>query len=170
MGILARRYVYLALLVILVPAGVQLLIWAAEAIEERRTPPAVKAARTFLAALREGYQRDEACEQALSLLTAESLNVFRGEAQEDRARQAHYSSRPRACTVSVPAARVFDGLRPKSARLISQESGRAVVGIERYDADPTSYRLPGFWPSRWIVTTAEIRLAEEAGRWKVALP
>jgi hypothetical protein len=54
--------------------------------------------------------------------------------------------------------------------LISQESGRAVVGIERYDADPTSYRLPGFWPSRWIVTTAEVRLAEEAGRWKAALP
>jgi hypothetical protein len=54
--------------------------------------------------------------------------------------------------------------------LISQESGRAVVEIERYDADPTSFRIPGFWPSRWIVTTAEIRLAEEAGRWKAALP
>jgi hypothetical protein len=129
----------------------------------------VKAARAFLAALREGYQRDDACERALSLLTADSRSVFEAQGQEDRARSARYS-RPRACTTSVPAARVFAGLQPKTARLISQESSSAIVGVERYEGDPTSYRLPGFWPSRWIVTTAEMRLVQEAGAWRVALP
>jgi hypothetical protein len=170
MGILARRYVYLLLLVVLVPAGVQLLVWGAEAIEARRTPPAVKAARAFLAALRDGYPRDDACERALSLLTADSRSVFEAQGQEDRTRSARNSPRPRACTTSVPAARMFAGLQPKTARLISQENGRAVVGVERYEGDPTSYRIPGFWPSRWIITTAEMQLVEETGRWKVALP
>jgi hypothetical protein len=170
MGSLARRYVYLLLLVVLVPAAVQLLVWGAEAIEERRTPPAVKAARAFLAALREGRLEDEACERALSLLTPASRDVFRTEAQEDQGRHVYRRSPPRTCTVWVPSARAFEGLDPKTARFISQQNGRAIVGIERREADPTSFRVPGFWPSRWIVTQAEMQLIDEAGQWKIALP
>jgi len=156
-----RRYLWLLLLVILVPAGVQVAIWTADAIEQRRTAPAVKAARAFLAAFGHGD-----CERALALLSAASRRAV--EADMAAQRPVRDVSGPRACW--TPAMRAFHGLRGKSARLAFQADGAATVSLDHYEADPKSFLIPGFWPTRFIVTPAQMRLVAEAGAWRVVVP
>ncbi len=166
MGRILRDYARTLALLVAALVTVQLVAWVANAIEERRTPPPVKAARAFLAALsRATLKDDDACEHALSLLTASSRATFEGQARTgDRRRTAAGSP------CRTPAAHLFLGLRPDTARLASLTDDRATVGIERHEADPKSFLVPGFWPTRYIVSSAEIRLVEEAGHWKVVAP
>jgi hypothetical protein len=141
----------------------QLVVWVANAIEDRRTPPPVKAARTFLAALSNAARKDgEACERALSHLTASRRAMFEA--------QARSGYRWRASPCGTAAAHSFLGLQPNTVRLASQTSGRATVSIDRQKADPKSFLVPGFWPTRYIVTTAEMQLIKETGSWKVVGP
>lgn len=68
------------------------------------------------------------------------------------------------------ALRAFLAYSPNTAQIASQTAGRATVSLERHEGDPTSYLIPGFWPTRTIVTPVTMRLVEESGQWKVLLP
>jgi hypothetical protein len=157
----SRRYLYLVGLVILVPLAAQVAVWIAQAIEERGTARPVKAARAFL----EAFGRGD-CERALSLLSSAGRGVV--EAEMAAQHRPPSVSVPRSCW--TPAMRVFHGLRATSARLESQTNHTAIISLSQHAADPKSFLLPGFWPTRYIVTASEMHLAEEGGAWKVVLP
>jgi|GEM_PF-4488460 len=166
MGRILRGHARTFALLVAALAAVQSAVWVANAIEDRRTPSPVKAARAFLAALGNSTLKDgEACERALSHLSAASRSELEAQiVAGDKGRGA--ASSP--CRALM--ARSFLGLQPRTARLASESGGRATVAIERHEADPKSFLVPGFWPTRYLVTPAEMRLVEEAGQWKVVAP
>lgn len=163
---LLRNNVFrLFLLVVTVAAAAQTAIWVVGAIEEHRTPPPVKATRVFLAALQSAaLSGDEGCERALALLAASSRKRLETEARSMSGRHI------RASACRTRSALFFLGLQPRTALLKAQTGGQAVVSIERHEADPKSFLIPGFWPTRSIVSTVEVQLIEEVGGWKVTLP
>ena len=97
-GFVSELFIYLALLQTFTQsertlAGVALAEWIGTAIEDRLTPPPVKAARTFLSALSDGRMDDVACKRALSLLSESGRSVFEAQAEEARARDARRPAR-----------------------------------------------------------------------------
>ena len=58
----------------------------------------------------------------------------------------------------------------ETATLKSQSDSGAVVDVERFEGDPESFLIPGFWPTRYNVIHEEMRLVLEAGGWKVVVP
>lgn len=161
MSPLLRRYLYLLLLAVLVPAGVQAALWIAGAVEDHRAAPPVKAARTFLDAFASGD-----CVRALPMLSAASRDAIAAQMRAERPGQS--ISTPRSCWTS--ATRVFHGLQSKSAQLASQVGDTAIVNIEHREADPKSFLIPGFWPTRYVVTRSEMRLVAESGAWRIMVP
>lgn len=156
-----RRYLSLLLLVALVPLGFQAAIWISETLENRRGEPPVRTVRAFLDAFRNGD-----CARALTFLSAASRKAV--EVQIQAQRQGYERSTPRSCWIA--ATRVFHGLQSKSARVSSQAGTRSFVSVERREADPTSFLMPGFWPTRYFVTQAEISVMQEEGEWRIVLP
>jgi hypothetical protein len=57
-----------------------------------------------------------------------------------------------------------------TAVLKSQSVSTAIVAVERYEADPKSFLIPGFWATRYNMFPEEIRMVQEAGTWKVVVP
>jgi len=164
MRTLLRNYMVRLLLVVMGAVGVQLAVWVAEALEERRTPPPVKAARAFVSALNEAALRKHgACERALSVVAATSRSALEAQVPRGKDWQAE-----NPCWAL--SAHSFRGLRRGTAQLSSQTTSHAIVSIERHEADPNSFLIPGFWPTRWTVTPTEMRLVEEGGTWKVVAP
>jgi hypothetical protein len=166
MGTILRDYARTLALLGAALVAVVVVTWVAHAIEDRRTPSPVKAARNFLEAVSRGtLNNDKACERALSHLTSSSRARFEAQARSaDRWRSAA------ALPCRTAAARSFFGLRPDTARLAWQTGDRATIAIQRHAADPKSFLVPGFWPTRYIVTATEMHLTKEAGQWKVVAP
>lgn len=151
-----RRYLQALLLLVLGLAIVKVVIWVADWIDDYRSPPPVKVVRQLLDAL-----RNDDCSRALTYFSAQSRSAL-------APAKPGSSSRFRYCWPQ--AQKQFSGLYPPSARLGSQTAGRAKVSIEHYASDPKSFLVPGFWPTRSIVTTVTIDLVEEAGEaWRVVV-
>lgn len=163
---LLRRNLYLLLLVILGAAGVQITVWIEDAIDERRTEPPVKVARQFLSALEHGD-----CDTALAYLSAAGRSAVEAQMREILQSDPPYVQYgPYSHLCWRTALREFVAYSPKTAQLASQAAGSAAVSVERHEGDPKSYLVPGFWPTRTIVTPVTMRLAEESGQWKVIVP
>ena len=164
---LLRKPLTILLLAILLPAAVQLAVSLERTINDHRTEPPVAAAREFLAAVQAGD-----CDQAWQYFSAATQSYIEEQSRERTRREAYNAAAfaPRSLYCKPTSVHRFHGYRRKTARLKSQSLPHAVVSLDHQEADPKSFLIPGFWPTRFIITPVEMQMITEAGTWKIVVP
>ncbi|MBI4179321.1 hypothetical protein HY522_07870 [bacterium] len=130
--------------------------------ENLDTPEAV--ANAFLREIHDGH-----CKQAFAFFSQSSRERIEAESVEAAEREPYYaeSYKPENLYCKPTYAHRYLGCVAGSARLGHMETISAVVTVDRKDG--TDFLVPGFWPTRYVVTPVDIQMIQENGLWKIDL-